>query len=128
MIQSLYEEVVVRGASFVSVRLSPEAYAHGPRTRTSGGGCRACPSLSRPVTEDMALARPTGFNRADAVNLRIPIGEADIGLVAAGVIGVRAPPVARPAIVLKAAGRRLTASRRATLLPGRPASRVLSTA
>jgi hypothetical protein len=29
MIQSLYEEIVVRGAEFVSVRLTPEAYAHG---------------------------------------------------------------------------------------------------
>jgi len=29
MIQSLYEEIVVRGEEFVSVRLSPEAYAHG---------------------------------------------------------------------------------------------------
>jgi hypothetical protein len=32
----------------------------------------------------MALARPTGFNRADARNIRIPIEAADIGLVAAG--------------------------------------------
>jgi hypothetical protein len=29
MIQSIYEEIVVRGAEFVSVRLTPEAYAHG---------------------------------------------------------------------------------------------------
>jgi hypothetical protein len=29
MVQSLYEEIVVRGAVFVSVRLTPEAYAHG---------------------------------------------------------------------------------------------------
>ena len=29
MIQSLYGEIVVRGAEFVSVRLSPEAYAYG---------------------------------------------------------------------------------------------------
>ena len=29
MVQSLYEEIVVRGEEFVSVRLTPEAYAHG---------------------------------------------------------------------------------------------------
>jgi len=29
MIQSVYEEIVVRGEEFVSVRLTPEAYAHG---------------------------------------------------------------------------------------------------
>jgi hypothetical protein len=29
MIQSVYEEVIVRGEEFVSVRLTPEAYAHG---------------------------------------------------------------------------------------------------
>ncbi len=29
LIQSVYEEVVVRGEEFVTVRLTPEAYAHG---------------------------------------------------------------------------------------------------
>ena len=29
MVQTLYEEIVVRGSEFVSVRLTPEAYAHG---------------------------------------------------------------------------------------------------
>lgn len=29
MIQSVNEEIVVRGEEFVSVRLTPEAYAHG---------------------------------------------------------------------------------------------------
>jgi hypothetical protein len=29
MIQSPYEKIVVRGDEFVSVRLTPEAYAHG---------------------------------------------------------------------------------------------------
>jgi len=64
MVQSLYEEIVVRGAEFVSVRLTPEAYAHGlalalpqevlvPAMRTKG----------RP-RKMWALARPTGFERA----------------------------------------------------------------
>jgi hypothetical protein len=29
MIWSIYQEIVVRGAEFASVRLTPEAYAHG---------------------------------------------------------------------------------------------------
>jgi hypothetical protein len=29
--------------------------------------------LTRQASEIMALARPTGFNRADAINIRIPI-------------------------------------------------------
>jgi hypothetical protein len=64
MVQSLYEEIVVRGAEFVSVRLAPEAYAHGlalalpqevlvPAMRTKG----------RP-RKMWASARPTGFRRA----------------------------------------------------------------
>jgi hypothetical protein len=64
MVQSLYEEIVVRGSDFVSVRLTPEAYAHGlalalpqevlvPPTRTRG----------RP-RKMWALARPTGFEPA----------------------------------------------------------------
>ncbi len=63
MIQSLYQEVVVRGEEFVSVRLTPEAYAHGlalalpeevvvPALPTWGGPRRG---------SNMALARPTGF-------------------------------------------------------------------
>jgi hypothetical protein len=44
MIQSLYEEIVVRGSEFVSVRLTPEAYAHGLalacRTRSRCPRCR----------------------------------------------------------------------------------------
>jgi hypothetical protein len=30
------------------------------------------------------MARPTGFNRADATNIRIPIEEADNGIMADG--------------------------------------------
>jgi hypothetical protein len=66
MIQSLYQEVVVRGEEFVSVRLTPEAYAHGlalalpeevvvPALPTWGGPRRG---------SNMALARPTGFEPA----------------------------------------------------------------
>jgi hypothetical protein len=73
MVHSLYEEIVVRGSDFVSVRLTPEAYAHGlaaalpqevlvPPMRTRG----------RP-RKMWALARPTGVERADAINIRIPI-------------------------------------------------------
>jgi hypothetical protein len=66
MIQSVYEEIVVRGEEFVSVRLTPEAYAHGlalalpadvvvPALPTWGGPRRG---------SNMALARPTGFEPA----------------------------------------------------------------
>jgi hypothetical protein len=30
------------------------------------------------------VARPTGFNRADAINIRIPVEGAEIGLIAEG--------------------------------------------
>jgi hypothetical protein len=36
------------------------------------------------VIEQMFGARPTGFERADAISIRIPIGGADIGLIAEG--------------------------------------------
>jgi hypothetical protein len=38
----------------------------------------------RPSTIMQALARPTGFERAGAINIRIPIEGADIGLMAEG--------------------------------------------
>ena len=63
LIQSVYEEVVVKGDKFVSVRLTPDAYAHRldlalPQEVTvpvlpTRGGVRRGPN--------MALARPTGF-------------------------------------------------------------------
>jgi DNA invertase Pin-like site-specific DNA recombinase len=64
MIQALYEEIVVKGPEFVSVRLTPQAYAHGlalalpqevlvPPMRTRG----------RP-RKMWAMARPTGFEPA----------------------------------------------------------------
>lgn len=79
MVQSLYEEIVVRGGECVSVRLTPEAYAHGlalalpqevlvPAMRTKG----------RP-RKMWALARPTGDTRARTHSAFrvIPIEEAE---------------------------------------------------
>jgi hypothetical protein len=53
------------------VRLTPSAYAHG---------------LALALPTKVALARPTGFERADAIamDLRIPIEGADIGLIDEG--------------------------------------------
>ena len=66
MIHSLYEEIVVRGAEFVSVRLSPEAYAHGLALALPQEVVVApLPSRGRP-RKNMALARPTGVGRAHA--------------------------------------------------------------
>jgi hypothetical protein len=80
--QSVYEEVVVRGEEFVRVRLTPEAYAHGlalalpaevvvPALPTWGGARRG---------SNMASARPTGVERADAINVRIQIDGASEAL------------------------------------------------
>ena len=64
MIQSLYEEIVVRGAEFVSVRLSPEASAHGLAPALPQEVVVApMPTRGRP-RKNMALARPTGFEPA----------------------------------------------------------------
>jgi len=84
MIQSVYEEIVVRGEEFVSVRLTPEAYAHGlalalpaevvvPALPTWGGPRRG---------SNMALARPTGVGRAIST-CTIPIEGRDEWLAAA---------------------------------------------
>ena len=51
---------VVRGPELVSVRLTETAHAHGLE-------------LALPERVRWVLARPTGFNRADAINIRIPI-------------------------------------------------------
>ena len=40
------------------MRLTPAAYAHG---------------LARALPTKVAMARPTGFERADAIDIRIPI-------------------------------------------------------
>ena len=84
MIQSVHEEIVVRGEEFLSVRLTPEAYAHGlalalpaevvvPALPTSGGPRRG---------SNMALARPTGVGRA-ITTYTIPIEGRDEWLAAA---------------------------------------------
>jgi DNA invertase Pin-like site-specific DNA recombinase len=49
LVGAIYEEVVVRGEEFVSVRLTPTAYAHG---------------LALAMPERVSLARPTGFEPA----------------------------------------------------------------
>lgn len=86
MIQSLYQEVVVWGEEFVSVRLTPEAYAPRASARPPRGGHGSRPSdVGRPATgSNMALARPTGFDRADAIDIRIPIEGVHIAFMAEG--------------------------------------------
>jgi hypothetical protein len=50
MIQSLYQEIVVHGEDFVSVRVTPEAYARGARARPPRRGWGTCPpELGRPT-------------------------------------------------------------------------------
>jgi hypothetical protein len=58
LLHAIYDRITVAGRSIVSVRLTPSAYAHG---------------LALALPEKVAVARPTGFNRADAINIRIPI-------------------------------------------------------
>ncbi len=53
----------------VGVRLARAAYAHG---------------LALALPQEVELARPTGFKRADATNIRIPIEGVDIASVAEG--------------------------------------------
>lgn len=55
---AIYERIVVAGRAVVSARLTPAAYAHG---------------LALALPEQVAMARPTGFNRANARNVRMPI-------------------------------------------------------
>ena len=68
LLHAIYDRIVVAGDRIVSARLTPEAMAHGM-------------ALALP---QVVMARPTGFNRADAVNIRIPIQGADISLAADG--------------------------------------------
>ena len=58
------------------VRLTADAHAHGRALALPDHvSIPAMPSRGRP-RKDMALARPTGFERADARNIRIRIEEA----------------------------------------------------
>ena len=63
------EGITVAGPEIVGVRLTQAAYAHG---------------LALALPENVEMARPTGFERADAINIRIPVEGAEIGLIAAG--------------------------------------------
>jgi hypothetical protein len=65
------ERITVRGPEFVGARMTPEAY--------SLGHALALPEPVRPVQE-WVLAQPTGVERADAINIRIPIEGADAQL------------------------------------------------
>ena len=49
LLHAIYERIVVAGRSFVSVRLTPAAYAHG---------------MALALPEKVAMARPTGFGPA----------------------------------------------------------------
>ena len=64
MIQSLYAEVVVRGEEFISVRLSPDAYAHGLALALPQEVLVPPPPGRGRPRKFMALARPTGFEPA----------------------------------------------------------------
>jgi hypothetical protein len=63
------------GQSGAAATRSPEAY--------SLGLALALPERVQPAQEWL-LARPTGFNRADAIHFRIPIEGADEGALAQG--------------------------------------------
>jgi hypothetical protein len=58
LMHATYERIVVAGPEIVRVRLTSAAHAHG---------------LALALSEKVAMARPTGFNRADAIYSRIPI-------------------------------------------------------
>jgi hypothetical protein len=73
LIQSVYAEIIVRGEEFVSVRLTPEAYAHGLAVALPEEvEVPVLPSRGRP-RKNIVLARPTGFERGDATRIRIPV-------------------------------------------------------
>ena len=57
------------GPEIVGVRLTATAYAHG---------------LALALPEKVEMARPTGVERADAINIRIPIEGASLALMAEG--------------------------------------------
>ncbi len=63
LLHAIYERIVVAGPEIVRVRLTSAAYGHG---------------LALALPEKVAMARPTGFERADAINIRIPIQGAEL--------------------------------------------------
>jgi hypothetical protein len=67
VIHAIYDRIVVAGRKIVSVRLTPSAYAHG---------------LALALPEEVAMARPTGVERALAT-YDMPIEGRDEWLAAA---------------------------------------------
>ena len=77
LVQSVYEEIVVRGAEFVRVRLTQDAYAHGSALALPEHvSVAVLRSRGRPRGY-MSMARPTGFKRADDICIRISVEGAD---------------------------------------------------
>jgi hypothetical protein len=66
LLHAIYERVTVAGPSIVAARLTPSAYGHGL-------------ALALP---QVVMARPTGFERADAISIRIPIEVGKIAVIA----------------------------------------------
>jgi hypothetical protein len=64
LMHAIYERITVAGPEIVAVRLTAAAYAHG---------------LALALPEKVEMARPTGVERADARNIRIPIEGAEDG-------------------------------------------------
>jgi hypothetical protein len=62
VLHAIYDRITVAGPEIVGVRLTQAAYAHG---------------LALALPEKVALARPTGVERAEATCARIPIEGAD---------------------------------------------------
>ena len=69
VLHAIYDRITVAGPEIVGVRLTQAAYAHG---------------LAMALPEKVELARPTGFERVDATNIRIPTESADNRSIAAG--------------------------------------------
>jgi hypothetical protein len=65
-LHAIYDRITIAGRKIVSVRLTPSAYAHG---------------FALALPEKVAVARPTGFGRADAINIRIPVERAGGALI-----------------------------------------------
>jgi hypothetical protein len=61
LMHAIYDRITVAGPEIVGVRLTQAAYAHG---------------LALALPEEVAMARPTRVERADAINIRIPIERA----------------------------------------------------
>jgi hypothetical protein len=57
LLHAIYERILVTGRTIVSIRLTPSAYAHG---------------LALAPPDKVAMARPTGVERADAHTYRDP--------------------------------------------------------